>query len=299
MRTPHTRRRGAGRTLVGVLAAVAIALLTAGCASETPAQIGIRAVPVAAPTAGLSSDAVVAAILGRLEEQLKEADATNDGKLAKLTPQSQQFLALLPVLVAERIGGLDRLGTALIDKRLTAVFKLRAEIVALQKLTAGQKASILGQLDHVSSGLGSLRVAILADTLPDVLRNDVRKVAGFHVFGFVVPLAHMIAAADELVTAAGTLSSAAGVLQTRLSQNSARLVNPAHDQALLADLLAQTSNGRQQATATLASLGGLSVSGYPGNHPLLVSGRAALQSSRVAMAAARNDVDLILADLGG
>jgi hypothetical protein len=296
MRLLNTHRR---RTLTG-LAGLAIALLTAGCgASETAAQIGVRAVPVSAPAADTSSDQLIAAILGRLEDQLRQADATLDGKLARLTPQSQQFLALLPVLVAERIGGLDRLGTALIDKRLTAVYKLRAEIVALQKLTAGQKASILSQLDHVTSGLSSLRVTILADTLPDVLRNDVRKVAGFHVFGFVDPLAHMTAASDEVATAADALTAAGGVLQTRLTQNAVRLVNPAHDQALLADLLAHVATGKQLASANLASLSSLSASGYPGNHPALVSARAALQSARVAMVTARNDANLILADIGG
>jgi hypothetical protein len=246
-----------------------------------------------------SPDELIPAILARLADQLRQADATLDGKLARLTPQNPQFLALLPVLVAERIGGLDRLGTALIDKRLAAVYKMRAEIVALKHITAGQAAPILAQIDQASSALNSLRVTILADTLPDVLRNDIKKIAGLHIIGFVDPLAHMTAASDEILNAADALFAAGGVLQTRITQNATRLLNPAHDQALLADLLTQAGTGKQQVTATIGTLRGLNAAGYPGNHSALVSARATLQSARVAMVAARNDATLILADLGG
>ncbi|HEY2704606.1 MAG TPA: hypothetical protein VGL20_13025 [Candidatus Dormibacteraeota bacterium] len=296
MRHLTTHRRGS----VAGLAGLAIALLTAGCGpTETAAQIGVRAVPVSAPVAETPSDQLIQAIIDRLQEQLKQADSALDGKLARLTPQNPQFLALLPVLVAERLAGLDRLGTALVDKRLTAVYRMRAQIVALKHLTAAQAAPILGQIDQASSALTSLRATILADTLPDVVRNDIKKVGALHIIGFVDPLAHMTAASDEVLNAADALVTAAGVLQTRITQNATRLLNPAHDQALLADLLTQAATGKQQVTATLASLSGLTAGGYPGNHAALVSARSALQTARVAMVAARNDATLVIADLGG
>ena len=272
------------------VALIGAALLLAGCSSPPGTVIAVRAVPQPSQGVLQRDDGALNAILRHLDGELSSASSVPSTHPDKLSPQSQEFLNSLPVLTAERITELTAQGTASIDLRLEALGALSQKLSGLNSLPRAQRTALQNQVLAATRGLTQLRRKILNDTLPDVLRNDVRSITvDYPVLGFLAVDIHLSAACSFLLAAAGDLTAEAARLQP--------VVAPG-DAALLADVLVQAATVSNTANSTLASLIPLTMAGYPGNKATLLAARGAVAAARDAVAKAHDDIAIILSHLG-
>ncbi len=162
--------------------------------------------------------------------------------------------------------------------------------MAALPLADGQKYQIVYLLDSAAGGLRSMQVKIAGDTLVDVARADVKKVAAFRVYGLLLPQCHMLIAAYDFQRLVGVYSTQMSTLQTQIDRAAAGGTPVPAAQAAVNDLGAQIVLINKYSTLAISVLPRLAPSGYPGNRGTVTAIRNELNAASTASTSASADV---------
>jgi hypothetical protein len=277
-----------------VVALVAgLSLAACGQASGYGQLIGVRAVPSPSPQASAIDTTPLVDSLNT------ELDWVN--KTAPITDENSQFAAefssLLTIKQSERLAALQQLGDQIISTRLSAIAHVRWQILVLP-LATSQKYEIIYLLDHATAGLNGMEAKIANDRLVDVTRADVKSVAGFRVYGLLLPQAHMLVAAFDLQNLVGIYSNEKVHLQATINADIAANIPIGNAQSDVNDLGAQIVLINQASAYAIAVLPGLTPSGYPGNRGTVTAVRNTLNAGSGNSQIAAGDVAAAKVALG-
>jgi hypothetical protein len=108
---------------------------------------------------------------------------------------------------------------AAIDQRLTSLADLRGKVSGSTYLTAGNKATLLGEIAAETSGLAALRVKIAGDTDRPTLVADCKSIVEqYRVYMLMIPQAHLMIASDAAAAIAQKLTDLAARLQADIEK---------------------------------------------------------------------------------
>jgi hypothetical protein len=271
-------------------------MLLAACGQGTPGGtvVGVR------PPAGASVEAApfdASSIAAEFAAQLAEIS-----KLQSIGDNAAAY-GLLPLdstltfRQSERLLTRQQQGDSEVVGRLSAISKVRSQVVADPSMSYYQKASLIGTLDGATATLNQMRVTIAREQLPDQIRPDIVKVNKLRIYTVVLPQARMMIAADLLVQIAATDAGRQASLQNMVTTKQACGRDVTAAQSYVSDLAAQITNMRSYSSAALAQVQGLSPDGYPGNKSSILSARSTLVAGQAAADRAAGDADLALAAL--
>lgn len=182
----------------GGLVGVASVAILAGCGvSMNGAVIGLP--PTVAPGAVLRATHPGARVDHQsLLDELNQAAATQGDRAAQQL--QAEFGALTndhTLIAAEKIGVLRQFGASQISVRQSLITELIADVQSRHHLSAGQRSTVVSNLQAVSAHLTSLGIVIAQDTLVDRLRTDITSIASsMQIYGLVQPVNHLAAAAE-------------------------------------------------------------------------------------------------------
>jgi hypothetical protein len=196
----------------------------------------------------------------------------------------------LTIKQLERLLSLQTIGDAIVQARLTALARVRGEVMAAADLSWDERWGTVAALDNASAGLQHLQVNLARELLPDLARADVKRIASFHVNGLLIPQAHLLVAAYQQLSHANRYASQAAGLQQRLYGAPLTNCNIGAAQAAINDLGSMSNNMYGAGYAALAYLQGLSPAGYPGNKYAILAARKDVVVSQYAGYQASNDV---------
>lgn len=180
-----------------------------------------------------------------------------------------------------------------ITARVTALNRAASAIAQTPSMGSDQAvetAVVTGDI----SGLQQLDATIQSDTTVAAARADAAKITrDFRVYALVLPVAHMVRAADLIDNlAVPKLTAAEQSLQAAVTRRGA-----ANLQASLDDMKAQIA-AAQSATAGLqARLEGFTPAQWNSNHALLSPARTSLEAARSDLRKAREDAKTVVAGL--
>lgn len=156
------------------------------------------------------------------------------------------------------------------------------------------QAALITWMQGDVSGLQQLDQTIQADTTAAAAKADAQKVfTDYRVFALVIPVVHMVRAADLATNKiAPDFQAAEPKLQAAITKRGATSLQP-----LLDDLKTQVANAVQLASPLPGQLEGLRPPAWNANHALLQPDRQALETVRTDLRTAREDSRKIVAGL--
>jgi hypothetical protein len=188
-----------------------------------------------------------------------------------------------------------------IDKRLASLGELQGKVSSSTYLTAGSKATLLGEIGAENDGLGALRVKVAGDTDRPTLVADCRSIVEhYRVYLLMIPKAHLMIASDEAAAIGQKLSDLAARLQADIEKATAAGKDTAVAQRDLHNLNAAVSAG----TAGAAPVDGLvnftlplNPSEYPADEQTVKTARTDIGTAHTNFVQARSDARQVVADL--
>jgi len=183
------------------------------------------------------------------------------------------------------MSALKQLGAAQVQKRETTLNSLSSVVRAESGFTSNEAYAIEGVIQRTYGQLQTLDAKIQADTLIDVLRNDVVSVeTSTRVGGVIDPVVHIALAADTLLREAGVLSNDVSNLSARIQTTLG--INESKEESLLSSLQGDVSAMRSVGGSVAAQALQVTPSGYPGNQGTLTNLKADVVSAETGMAVA-------------
>jgi hypothetical protein len=188
-----------------------------------------------------------------------------------------------------------------IDKRLASLGELQGKVSSSTYLTAGSKATLLGEIGAENDGLGALRVKVAGDTDRPTLVADCRSIVEhYRVYLLMIPKAHLMIASDAAAAIGQKLSDLAPRLQADIEKATAAGKDTAVAQRDLHNLNAAVSAG----TAGAAPVDGLvnftlplNPSEYPADEQTVKTARTDIGTAHTNFVQARSDARQVVADL--
>jgi hypothetical protein len=188
-----------------------------------------------------------------------------------------------------------------IDKRLASLGELQGKVSSSTYLTAGSKATLLGEIGAENDGLGALRVKVAGDTDRPTLVADCRSIVEhYRVYLLMIPKAHLMIASDAAAAIGQKLSDLAARLQADIEKATAAGKDTAVAQRDLHNLNAAVSAG----TAGAAPVDGLvnftlplNPSEYPVDEQSVKTARTDIGTAHTNFVQARSDARQVVADL--
>jgi hypothetical protein len=190
---------------------------------------------------------------------------------------------------------------AAIDRRLTSLGELRGKVSSSTYLTAGNKATLLGEIGAENDGLAALRVKIAADTDRATLVADCKSIVEhYRVYMLMIPQAHLMIASDAAVAIGQKLADLAARLQADVEKAKGAGKDTASAQRDLNSLKAAISAG----TGAAAAVDGLvnfalplNPSAYETDEQNVKTARTDFGTAHTNFVQARNDAKQVVADL--
>jgi hypothetical protein len=187
-----------------------------------------------------------------------------------------------------------------IARRLQSLNKLEGQINAATKLSAASKATLVGEVNTTITGLNTLKVKLDADTNLSDARNDAKAIlSDYRVYALVMPKAHLVKLADDILTTSDKLTSLADKLQTRITAAQQAGKDVASPQTKLDDLKSQAAAAQTLATSVETNIMNLQPTDYNNNHKLLDGYNGQLKTARGNNQAAYADARAIAQSLKG
>ena len=283
-------------TLVGLSAAAM--LLLAGCGgAENGPVIGTPA--QAAPSApGASASLTLAVLQQQLSGELSAAgEAGSDPEFTEFTSQVDALLNDQALLGSERFSSLQQLGTNEAAKLEGELSSLIGEVESDSALTSEERFQIEEVIHSVDDELQALSAKIAADTLVDVLRNDVLNVDSSTLVDAVVePVVHIAMGAGDLLSEAYLMSNQVQSLGGRISPTA---TNQATESQLLSSIQSDIAAMNSTGNAVFSQVLQITPAGYPGNQATLNTLKADLTNvENGAAASGHTDVSALQTCLG-
>jgi len=301
--------RSLSRVATLIVGVVATCALLAGCASTGPgaAVIGtpVKATPAGTPPSGDFLAGVQEAIANELNAvNTTQTDNETGGVLIELNA-----LNSVPSLIrAEQFTSLQAMGASQIAKHERVVSALIADVEGNRYLGGvniagvGLSQLLISALQRTDAQFSVLAGSIASASLTDVLRSDIISIgSSTRVYGLVEPMVHLAIAGGDLLAEVNDLAATEQQLVGRVAAGAATDPNYAQESARLRDLSVQLNTAREQASAAVTAVLGLTAAGFPGNKAIIQSSRAVLTQLRApfgTMSGAVGDVNAITSLLG-
>jgi len=187
-------------------------------------------------------------------------------------------------------------GAAAIATREAALPQLAADVSSSLGVTAGDKSTLLGQIQADESGLNALNATIQADTTIASARADVEDiVTDYYVFALEAPKVHLVIAGDGEDSVESLLGGAMPEIQAAI--NASTSANKAAAQAAFDDCVAKLSAAQEASSGVSGEVINLQPSGYPGNKSTLEAAHDSETTARQDLQACRQDLTTIRKDL--
>lgn len=188
-----------------------------------------------------------------------------------------------------------RAATAAITRRVLALRELTTGANSIIRLSEANRAALTTQIQAQITALSNLNAKIQGDTDEATLRADAQKIVDdFRVYVLTIPKARSVVASDIELNAVDRLTR----LSDRLAQTiEASKKDTAAADADLAALRAKLASVTSAVSPLAAGLLALQPAGYPANRSTLDQTRAALRTSRTALADATALARRVIADL--
>jgi hypothetical protein len=188
-----------------------------------------------------------------------------------------------------------------IDKRLASLGDLQGKVSGSTYLTAGSKATLLGEIGAENDGLGALRVKVAGDTDRPTLVADCKSIVEhYRVYLLMIPKAHLMIASDAAAAIGQKLSDLAARLQAGIEKATGAGKDTAAARRDLHNLNAAVSAG----TAAAAPVDGLvnftlplNPSEYPADEQSVKTARTDIGTAHTNFVQARSDARQVVADL--
>jgi hypothetical protein len=164
-------------------------------------------------------------------------------------------------------------------------------------ITPTDKNTLLGTLEHDTSGLQQLAPQVQQDQLPQ-LRTDYQSIfLNFRVYALALPQVRFAAAADDLTGGVlPHLVDADQRLQNLLAGPDSSKDSPAV-KAAMADLAGQIQAITTATNGLSAKVLGYTPAQYDADHSILQPARQALMTARIDAQSARRDIATVLGAL--
>ncbi len=190
---------------------------------------------------------------------------------------------------------------AAIDRRLTSLGDLQGKVSSSTYLTAGDKATLLGEISAENDGLAALRVKIAADTDRATLVTDCKNIVEhYRVYLLMIPKAHLMIASDAASVIGQKLTDLATKLQADIDRAKSAGKDTADAQRDLANLKAAISAGTGAAGPVDGLLNfalPLNPSEYPADQQNVKTARTDMGTTHTNFVQAGKDAKQVVADL--
>jgi hypothetical protein len=188
-----------------------------------------------------------------------------------------------------------------IDRRLTSLGDLRSKVSSSTYLTAGNKATLLGEIGAENDGLAALRVKIAGDTDRATLVADCKSIVEhYRVYMLMIPQAHLMIASDAAAAIGQKLTDLAARLQADIEKAKGAGKDTASAQRDLNNLNAAIGAGTAGAAAVdgLVNLAlPLDPSAYEADEQNVKTARTDIGTAHTNFVQARSDARQVVADL--
>jgi hypothetical protein len=186
-----------------------------------------------------------------------------------------------------------------VSNRETALQGMTTAIDGSADINAGDKSTLLGQIQADESGLTALNATIQGDTTAKQAWTDAQTiVTGYRVYLLEQPKVHLDIAADTETTVESNFSSVMPAIQAAIIDSTASAANKAKAQTAFNDCTSQLAAAQSASAGIVSEVIDLLPSGYPGNQPTLVSARQSVQTARQDLGTCRTDLATIRSALG-
>jgi hypothetical protein len=190
---------------------------------------------------------------------------------------------------------------AAIDRRLTSLGELQGKVSTNTYLTAGDKATLLGEITAENEGLAALRVKIVGDTTRATLVADCKSIVEvYRVYMLMIPKAHLMIASDAAAVIGQKLTDLATRLQNAIDKAKGAGKDTNDAQRDLNNLKAAISAG----TGAAAPVDGLlnfalplNPSDYEADELNVKTARTDMGTAHTNFVQARADAKQVIADL--
>ena len=188
-----------------------------------------------------------------------------------------------------------------IDRRLTSLGGLRGKVSSSTYLTAGDRATLLGEIGAENDGLAALRVKIAADTDRPTLVADCKSIVEhYRVYLLMIPKAHLMIASDAASAIGQKLTDLATRLQADIDRAKSAGKDTADAQRDLDNLKAAISAGTGAAGPVDGLLNftlPLNPSEYPADQQNVKTARTDMGTAHTNFVQAGKDAKQVVADL--
>jgi hypothetical protein len=279
MRLQHSLRLGIG-TLAVIASLGAASALTVGATSPSPS-----ATPTPTPTSTATPTPT--------------PTATTDPSAISgpATPSATPTPGPCQGSVAAALACIDQRAKTAVDDRESALGELAGDVKSSVDITAGDRATLLGQIDADETGLDALLVTIDNDTtVKQALADTETIVTGYRVYLLETPKVHLVIAADTEGSVESVISSTLPAIQAAINVSSSP--NKAAAQAAFNDCSSQLAAAESASAGIVAAVIDLQPSGYPGSQSTLTSEAQNAKAARQDLLDCYTDLKDILKDLG-
>ncbi|HXH26526.1 MAG TPA: hypothetical protein VNG90_01385 [Candidatus Acidoferrum sp.] len=223
--------------------------------------------------------------------EVRPSPATND--TTTTTTETDKTAA-----AAQRLTIIKSRGAAEIARRLLTLKNLDARINTTVKLSAGDKAALVAEVENTVSGLNTLKAQLDADTTLDAAHTDAQSILNeYRVYALVMPKIHLLITADGQQIIEAKLTTLAGKLQTRLNTAKTSGKDVTSLQAKLDDMTKQTAAAQSISSAVQAAVLPLQPGDFNADHGILAGYQAQLAKAHVDIEAAYNDAQAVYVGL--
>jgi len=243
--------------------------------------------PIAQGAALPDNQAAFDAIEARMAAELDQASSveTTDGSSGTVPLDANLSLSQV-----ERIQALQQIGDSQVGTEVGKLQAMVSTVNADTTMNGSQKARVNALVYESINGLTSLKSKIDNDSSLDIARTDVAAIADAHVEGFVLPVAHMLVAAYQLIQLAGDYQGTEQNLKQQIGSEQAAGIDVSAAVNDVADLDLQVSTMLRSASIATQTLPSLSAAAYPANKDTLDSVHVGLLAARVSATQAGNDI---------
>lgn len=190
-----------------------------------------------------------------------------------------------------------------IDRRIKKMTEVKEKINALERLSANEKASLVGTLQTEIANLTTLKAKIDADTGTTILKTDIQSISkSYRIYMLILPQAHIAATADSIVTTTDTMATLGLKLQSRIAALQAAGKNTTTMTTLLADFNAKIADAKVQATAAMTAVASLTPDNgdkvmKENNTKAFATAKTDIKTAQTDLKAAREDASKIVISL--
>lgn len=169
-----------------------------------------------------------------------------------------------------------------IDRRIASLNKLIEKINAVKRLPAGQKSTMVGQIQTEITNLTTLKTKINGDTDIATLRTDVQSIVkSYRIYALYIPKITILANADKILNLIeGKMATLTTKLQLRIDEAKKNGYNVNTMTNLMTQRKAKLDDATTQANNAITKVTPLTPDGWPGNKTELQAARDMLKTAR-------------------